>query len=167
VSEWASAAIHSRRHVVDGVITIDFACCLSTSNVCCPQQTYASLLGFQAGHPVFVPRGSAVHSRRHAVHKVITIDFTYVCCPQQAYASPLGFQAGQAYILQFSLNRCVPLVNHNQPFLLFFDHLVGMAEGSPIQTQVNFHGSNCPLILLNNGANNFLALGCPCQRTSS
>jgi hypothetical protein len=42
VSEWASAAIHSRRHVVDGVITIDFACCLSTSNVCCPQQTYAS-----------------------------------------------------------------------------------------------------------------------------
>ena len=36
------------------LLIIDFACCLSTSNVCCPQQTYASLLGFQAGHPVFV-----------------------------------------------------------------------------------------------------------------
>ena len=43
------SAVHSRRHVVDGVITIDFACCLSTSNVCCPQQMYVSLLGFRAG----------------------------------------------------------------------------------------------------------------------
>ena len=61
---WASA-VHSRCHVVDGVITFDFVSCLeSTSSVCCPPQAYASLLGFQAGQDHI-------------------LQFSCVCCPQQ------------------------------------------------------------------------------------